>query len=138
VFSTKHLNLKNMKNKEIGKIGEDIAVEYLIKKGMSIIIRNYREKFGEIDIVARSRDNTILFIEVKTKSLNNRVLADLDSLKPEDNFTSQKYIIVNRMASFFSLKYPELVDEEKGWRIDLIAIDVDARGRYNLRHFENV
>ena len=50
----------------IGKIGENKACEYLKNKGYRIIDRNYREKFGEIDIIAVSRDLTLVFVEVKT------------------------------------------------------------------------
>jgi hypothetical protein len=41
------------KNKETGKIGEDITENYLRKKGFAILGRNYLKKWGEIDIVAR-------------------------------------------------------------------------------------
>ncbi|WP_425539952.1 YraN family protein [Microaceticoccus formicicus] len=52
---------------DIGKRGEDLAVEYLTKKGMLIIDRNYRIPMGEIDIIAVEGD-ILVFIEVKTRS----------------------------------------------------------------------
>ena len=54
------------KNVELGKHGEDIAADYLKRSGYSIITRNYRRRFGEIDIVA-SKDSTLVFVEVKTR-----------------------------------------------------------------------
>jgi len=53
---------------ELGKSGEALVAEFLIKKGYSIIDRNWRIKGGEIDLVASTSDNVIVFIEVKTRS----------------------------------------------------------------------
>lgn len=58
-----------MNKGNIGSWGEEIACNYIIKKGMTVISRNYRSKFGEIDIIARD-DNCIVFIEVKTRKNN--------------------------------------------------------------------
>ncbi|MCD6386573.1 YraN family protein [Candidatus Sumerlaeota bacterium] len=54
-------------NDDIGSWGEEIAVEFLRKKGYRIIERNFRCKRGEIDIVA-SEGNSLVFVEVKTRS----------------------------------------------------------------------
>lgn len=53
--------------KILGTKGEDLACDYLSKHGYSIIVRNYRKKCGEIDIIARENDE-LVFIEVKTRS----------------------------------------------------------------------
>ncbi len=53
-------------NKITGKCGEDIAAEFLKKKGYKIIERNYRNKIGEIDIIAKGK-NDLVFVEVKTR-----------------------------------------------------------------------
>jgi TIGR00252 family protein len=50
--------------RQIGSIGEDMAVEFLKSRGVKILERNYQNRFGEIDIIGRE-DNTLLFIEVK-------------------------------------------------------------------------
>ncbi len=52
--------------KDTGPRGEEIAVAYLQQKGYSIVERNYRLRFGEIDIIARDGE-TIVFVEVKTR-----------------------------------------------------------------------
>lgn len=54
------------KNKEIGRKGESLAVEYLINKGFIVLERNYRYGRLEIDIIAKTK-NVIVFIEVKTR-----------------------------------------------------------------------
>lgn len=56
--------------KKLGNLGEEIASKYLINKGYLIIQKNFRTKFGEIDIIARD-GRYLVFIEVKLrKSLN--------------------------------------------------------------------
>jgi putative endonuclease len=49
-----------------GAFGEDAAVDYLESKGFTIITRNFRVKIGEIDCIARDRDGTLVFVEVKS------------------------------------------------------------------------
>ena len=53
--------------KALGSKGEDLAIQFLKKKGYRIIKRNYKTYVGEIDIIARD-GNTIVFVEVKTRA----------------------------------------------------------------------
>lgn len=57
---------KNMHNKDLGKEGEDKACRYLRLHGWKIVERNFRNPFGEIDIIAKKND-VLAFIEVKTR-----------------------------------------------------------------------
>jgi putative endonuclease len=50
----------------VGKAGEAVAVQYLCQQGYQILERNYRCRFGEIDLIARD-GSTLAFIEVKTR-----------------------------------------------------------------------
>ncbi len=60
-----------MKNtKSIGDLGEQIACEYLEKIGFEILFRNYRSRFGEIDIIAKDGE-FLAFIEVKKRKTKN-------------------------------------------------------------------
>jgi len=52
--------------KDFGNYGESVAVDLLIQKGYLILDRNFKSKFGEIDIIAKNND-TIVFIEVKVR-----------------------------------------------------------------------
>lgn len=63
--------MKKLKyNRAKGDLGEKLACNYLIEKGYNIINKNYRNKLGEIDIIAK-KENIIAFIEVKARSNTN-------------------------------------------------------------------
>ena len=53
--------------KAIGKYGENVAAEYLRRRGYRILCQNYSSKFGEVDIIALSPDKCTVFVEVKTR-----------------------------------------------------------------------
>ncbi|MDD4998922.1 MAG: YraN family protein, partial [Candidatus Pacebacteria bacterium] len=73
-------------NKDIGIWGEEQAVLFLEKNGYKIIERNFRKKWGEIDIIAfDKKTKEHVFIEVKT-----RVIITKDSLLPEEELTTKK------------------------------------------------
>lgn len=59
-------NISGSNNIEKGKKGEDIAAVYLRKKGYRIVERNYRCRYGEIDIIAMDAGD-IVFVEVKSR-----------------------------------------------------------------------
>lgn len=54
----------------LGRLGEDLAATHLERQGYTILIRNYRKAFGEIDIIARD-GAALVFIEVKTRRSEN-------------------------------------------------------------------
>ena len=54
-------------NREIGKIGEDLAVQYLFSQGYEIVDRNFRTEHGELDLVAKDCGQFV-FVEVKTRT----------------------------------------------------------------------
>jgi putative endonuclease len=56
----------SLTGKHTGEIGEALAADYLSRSGYRIVARNYRCRFGEIDIVAREGD-TLVFVEVKSR-----------------------------------------------------------------------
>lgn len=61
--------MKQFTTKQIGDRGEEYAVKFLEKNKYSILARNYSKRFGEIDIIAE-KNNTIVFVEVKTRNEN--------------------------------------------------------------------
>ena len=121
-----------MKNIETGKIGEDIACQYLLKNSYSILARNHRERFYEIDIIARNPRGILIFCEVKTGNHNS------SGFMPEDNLSPAKRQKMIRASSVFLAWHPELVREDTGWQIDLIAIVLDGGNLSDLRHYKNI
>jgi putative endonuclease len=122
----------NMRKKNLGNFGENIAAGYLKNNGYKVLFRNYFQGKDEIDIIARENDRTLVFIEVKTMYRNN-----LLGITPENNFTKQKEKKVNRSAQVFVLQNPDLVDGQRGWRIDLIAVKISGNN-IALNHYKNV
>lgn len=128
--------MKNIKF-QAGKLGENIACEYLVDKKYKIIERNYRQKWGELDIVAKAPDKTIVFVEVKTLRPNLE-----QALQPEDNLTKSKLEKLKRTTSLYAGHFQNLINDEKGWRIDLIAITLNnltnSYKNCNIKHYENL
>lgn len=54
-------------SQKFGRMGESLAIGHLKKNGYQILDRNYRNRFGEIDVIARQGE-TIVFVEVKSRS----------------------------------------------------------------------
>lgn len=132
MFIAKHIKIKDMNNnKNIGEIGESAACWFLLKNKYKILFRNYREKFDEIDIIARSFDGVLVFVEVKTLKEN------VGDLIPEDNLTKSKLKKISRACRIFAGSHKELVND-RGWRIDLIAITLHGEGDSIISHYENV
>ena len=63
---SKEVRKVRQSSREVGLRGEDIAVRYLEALGFSIVLRNFRSRFGEIDLIVEDGD-TIVFVEVKTR-----------------------------------------------------------------------
>lgn len=116
-------------NISLGKLGEDFACQYLVNKGYKLICRNYRKKFGEIDIVAKDKDGTLVFVEVKTMKPG--------ILKPEDNLSFDKLRKLKKICDGFANANPSYIREEKGWRIDLLAL-TQSEETFEVKHYENI
>lgn len=125
-------------NVEIGKIGENMAEKHLLENRYLILSRNHRENKYEIDIIARHKNGTFVFCEVKTINRIATSREDLLRFMPEDQLSRSKYIKMVRGAELFLARHPGLVNEMSGWQIDLIAIELMNESFYALRHYENL
>ncbi len=112
---------------KLGKLGEDLATRYLQKKRYKILARNYiAGRYGEIDIIAE-QNGQLVFIEVKTKT-------DEQFGSPEQEFNYYKKKKMRRAVQNYLFKN---YNQDRDWRIDLIAIDVSAR-KPDIRHYQNL
>ena len=113
----------------VGTLGEDLAVKYLKNKGFSIIARNYRKKFGEVDIIAE-RKRRLHFVEVKTVSCEN--VKDFtpeawDAFRPEDNVHDWK---LRRLSNVIQVYLSEdRVRGEHDWQFDVITVLLDEKNK---------
>jgi len=122
---------------KIGNLGEDIGCKFLVKRGFSIKDRNYRKKWGEIDIVVE-KDAVLHFIEVKTVSrLRQDFGGQAHEYQPEENVHSWKQKRLKRAIQTYLLE--KKVPEETEWQIDIMAIFLDFKTkRAKIRMTENV
>ena len=101
------------KKKELGAKGEEVAVSYLKSRGYRIVERNYRIRFGEIDIIAEQGDD-LVFIEVKTRS--GTLFGS-----PFESVTKQKQKQLSKVA----LEYMSKQDcHERPARFDVVGIEL--------------
>jgi putative endonuclease len=130
-FFKKFRGTKKMK---LGAVGERIACEDLKKRGYKVIERNFWKPWGELDVVAVASDKTLVFVEVKTMRHYSG-----DGLRPEDQLTRAKLTKLQRTASLYAGAREDLIDDERGWRIDLVAIVLGERGKpRSVKHYENI
>lgn len=114
-----------MNNKELGKNGENIAKEYLIKQGYKIIEMNKRfSRFCEIDIIAENK-GMLIFCEVKTRK------TDLCGT-PFEAITASKYQNIKKGAYMYLQENPKY----KKFRID--AIGITLKPEFKIEHLKNI
>lgn len=111
--------IKGIYNKLTGQCGEDAAANFLKKSGFKIIERNYKNKIGEIDIIAKNKEN-LVFVEVKTRS------SDKFGTPAEAVTYYKKQKIVNT-AKFYLMKNPT----DLNIRFDIIEV----YGKFNGERF---
>ena len=109
---------------ELGKKGEQLAVDFLLKNGYNIVERNYRFQKAEVDIIAQKKD-ILAIIEVKTRSTT-------DFGNPQD-FVKPKQI--QRLVKAVD-EYVTVNDLDVEVRFDIVAI-VKEKKDFNIEHLEN-
>lgn len=114
-----------MNKRRHGNIGEQIAVDYLVKKQYRILQRNYRFEHGEIDIIADDH-GVLVFVEVKAR--RSKQYGD-----PEDAVTPSKRKQIRKTADGYL--FENNIDDRE-CRFDVIAIEYDG-GNSTIRHLED-
>ncbi len=140
------------KHNEIGSVGEGIAAKWLMSKGFEIVERNYRKKWGEIDIVARlpsgqsretqrnaQKEQKIHFIEVKTVSYETidqmKRYVSRETWRPEDNVHQSKLERLSRAIQTWILDRTY----EGDWQFDVITVKVVPREKYaSIKLIDNI
>jgi putative endonuclease len=112
-------------NRKTGQAGENIAARMLSEKGYEILERNFANKFGEIDIIAKDK-NILVFVEVKTK-------IGIEFGLPEEMVGKGKLFRIRHMAELY------MKGKLLPCRIDVVAIVLDSENSVlRQTHYENV
>jgi putative endonuclease len=115
-----------MQNKDTGFLGENIATEYLLAKGFTILERNWRYKHLEIDIIA-SKAQLLHIVEVKTRSC-------IEFGYPEQMINAKKMQFLKNAAAHYQY-------ENTNWKwlqFDVIALYKKPTNEWALDYFEDV
>jgi len=110
----------------LGKRGEELAATYLKQKGFQIITRNYRQKTGEVDIIAKE-NNILVFIEVKTRS-------SLLFGQPFEAVTEKKQTQLNRIALDYMTRNRI---KNQAARFDVVSILIEKNKEPQIEHLQN-
>jgi len=115
------------RRQKIGHWGEQIAAEYLVKKGYRMLATNVRTPYGEIDLLCQ-RESQIVFVEVKTRTSNTFGY-------PEDSVTPRKQAHMLSAAEHYLQEH----EIDGDWQCDVIAVEGSPGGKPpRITHFENV
>ena len=108
----------NMKRRDVGILGENLAKNFLKKRGYRILESNYRCREGEIDIIAKHKDS-LVFVEVRTKR-------SLEFGSPEESITPTKMERLRAVAAHYQQTHNNL---PASWRIDVVAVEIDQKDK---------
>lgn len=112
---------------ELGRDGEDAAVDFLVGRGMRVVARNWRCRYGEIDIIARD-GTALVFCEVKTRRGTGFGV-------PLAAITAAKLARMRRLAALY-------LEESGGHRgpvrIDAVGLLRHHDGRFAVEHVRGV
>ena len=112
-------------NRSLGRAGESVACDFLVKNGFSIVKRNYTVRGGEIDIIAENGD-CIAFVEVKTRHTGSLVSGF-------EAVTASKQRFIIRTAEAYLLRN----GSELQPRFDVAAVEYDGERICGIDYIEN-
>jgi putative endonuclease len=112
---------------ELGRLGEQLAAEYLQQAGLRILDRNWRCAEGELDIVAVER-RVLVACEVKTRS-------GLGFGSPLEAISRRKQARLRQLAISWIRAHGVLFDEV---RVDVIGLVRDRAGHFTIEHVRGV
>ena len=121
--------MQRMSRAELGAMGEQLAVDHLTALGLTVLERNWRCRYGELDVIAADRGlRSVVFVEVKTRTTDG-----FGGI--EEAVTPQKLRRLRRLAGLW------LAAQQAGWaqiRIDVIGVRIGRGPVPDLTHLEGV
>lgn len=117
-----------VKNRVLGRHGENIALNYFSGLGYKVLERNYKCRIGEVDIIAQ-KDSSLIFIEVKTRT-------SLSYGHPVESVSEHKIKKIKDVAGFFMANNNNLYPNFDV-RFDVVSIIINRGSGFKLEHIEN-
>lgn len=114
--------------RQLGKLGEQVAAQWLAGRGYTVVDENYNKKWGELDLVAL-KDNHIYFCEIKTVQRRLDESGEVhgeEQYRPAENVHKAKMQRLHRAAQTW-LEQHEAKDI--GWQMDLITVRLDIQNK---------
>ena len=118
-----------MNKKKKGRLGEDLALRFLVRNNYKILQQNYYSRWGEIDLIVWDRElEELVFVEVKTRSSNKFGY-------PEEAVDGVKFKRIVKTANIYLQK----VGYHKNYRFDCVSVELDYSTRKaKITHFKNI
>jgi putative endonuclease len=114
---------------EIGALGEQLAVEYLESLGLRVLIRNWRCRYGELDVIAADdAARTAVFVEVKTRT-SDQFGGVVQAVTPQK---------VRRLRRLAGLWLASQTGSWAGVRIDVVGVRIGRRRTPEITHLQGV
>lgn len=110
---------------DLGKLAEDLAVQFLQENGYKILVRNFRYQKAEIDIIAE-KDHLIIITEVKARSTDFFIL-------PQEAVTKSKIKLIVTAANHFMEEF----NKDQEVRFDIISVLPDEKEKLIIEHIED-
>ena len=123
--------MSKTEKRKLGDLGEDIASRFYVKRGYTILDRNYLRPWGEIDLVLK-KTKTLYFVEVKTVSRE----PGKSMYRPEENVHHSKLKRLHRAIQTYVV---EKKVGEAEWQIDVACVYIDRPSKKaHVELIENV
>ena len=113
---------------QLGIAAEEYVTEYLVSQKYEILVRNFRFKYGGIDIIA-IKDDQIICVEVKSSC------TDMYG-SPGLRVNSTKLLRIQKCYESFLVKFSQY--REHSCRIDVVSVVISKQGKIRLVHYKNV
>ncbi len=116
--TTAHAHKATQARQGLGRTGERLAAEQLVRDGYRLLEQNFRCRYGEIDLIAEDADD-LIFVEVKTRR------GDAYG-RPEEAVTPRKQQKIVQVATYYLDLH---ACSERSWRVDVVAVQLSRSGK---------
>ena len=125
-----------MTTKEIGDLGEKIAVKYLKKNHYNLLSRNLHVSHNELDIIAlHKKSKMVVFVEVKTRSVNDDLYSPFGT--PASAVTKQKQLRTVQAARGFLHDNPKFHKYQPRFDVIEVYLSKESKTLLKINHIEN-